>query len=130
MRTTLIGMDGRPYPAYRALAHRSSSAAREIRDLIEDSVSKVETGASLVNESGAALHEIVSSARSVTDLVSEIAQASREQADGTAQVSVAITDVDTITQRNAEQTSELDHTADKLAGEARLLQGVVARFRL
>jgi methyl-accepting chemotaxis protein len=114
----------------RALAHRSSNAAKEIRDLIEDSVSKVETGAALVNESGAALHDIVASARSVTDLISEIAQASREQADGTAQVSVAIADVDTITQRNAHQTSEMDHTADRLAGEARLLQGVVARFRL
>jgi methyl-accepting chemotaxis protein len=114
----------------RALAHRSSTAAKEIRDLIEDSVRKVETGASLVNESGTALHDIVASARSVTDLISEIARASREQADGTAQVSVAIADVDQITQRNAQQTSEMDQTADKLAGEARLLQNVVSRFRL
>ena len=114
----------------RALAHRSSNAAKEIRDLIEDSVSKVESGATLVHESGAALQDIVASARGVTDLVSEIADASREQADGTAQVSIAIADVDTITQQNAHQTSEMDHTADQLAGEAKLLQQVVAKFQL
>ncbi|MCP5422000.1 MAG: PAS domain-containing protein [Chromatiaceae bacterium] len=92
----------------RNLASRSAAAAKEIKDLISDSVSKVQAGAELVNESGGTLEEIVSGVKKVGDIVAEIAAASSEQAAGIDQVNQAITSMDEMTQQNAalaEQTS-------------------------
>lgn len=92
----------------RNLASRSANAAKEIKELISDSVTKVHAGAELVNESGAMLSEIVTGVKKVGDIVAEIAAASSEQATGIDQVNRAITSMDEMTQQNAalaEQTS-------------------------
>jgi methyl-accepting chemotaxis protein len=114
----------------RNLAQRSASAAKEIKNLIGDSVRKVETGSEMVNNSGAVLLEIVSSVKRVTDIVGEIAAASQEQATGVEQVSKAMGQMDQVTQQNASQTEELSATAQNLSSSAEQLQAMVARFRL
>ena len=110
----------------RNLASRSASAAKEIKDLIRDSVTKVETGSSLVHESGEKLEDIVSGVKKVGDIVAEIAAASAEQASGIDQVNNAITSMDDITQQNAalaEQASAASATLHENAGEMRELMG-------
>ena len=114
----------------RNLAQRSAGAAKEIKSLIQDSVSKVEVGSELVNKSGHTLSEIVQSVKRVTDIVSEIAAASREQATGIEQVNKAVTQMDQVVQTNAAQTEELTSTAEGLAGQASQLQQLVAQFNL
>ena len=114
----------------RNLAQRSAGAAKEIKGLIQDSVSKVEAGTKLVDQSGKTLDEIVNSVKHVTDIVSEIAAASREQAGGIEQVNKAVTQMDHVTQGNASQTEELSGTAESLSTQAAQLQRVVAQFNL
>ena len=114
----------------RSLAQRSATAAREIKGLIEDSVHKVESGASLVNRSGTTLEEIVTAVKRVTDVVSEIAAASREQSIGIEQVNRAVTQMDQLTQSNAAQTEELSATAGQLSDQAAEVQAQVARFQV
>jgi methyl-accepting chemotaxis protein len=114
----------------RQLAQRAAAAAKEIKGLIEDSVHKVETGSALVDRSGRTLVEIVTSVMGVTEAVGEIATAAGEQASGIDQVTRAVTQMDQVTQANAAQTEELSATAQALAGQARDLQALVARFRL
>ena len=97
----------------RNLAGRSATAAKEIKDLIEDSVKRVENGAKLVNESGRTLTDIVSQVKKVTDIVSEISSASQEQSEGISMVNTAITNLDEATQQNAalvEQASAASHS--------------------
>jgi len=92
----------------RNLAGRSATAAKEIKELINDSVTKVDVGSELVTRSGENLSEIVDSVKKVSDIVSEIAAASQEQTDGIAQVNQAVSSMDEVTQQNAalaEQTS-------------------------
>jgi CHASE3 domain sensor protein len=114
----------------RNLAQRSATAAKEIKGLIEDSVSKVETGSQLVNQSGETLEAIVNSVKRVTDIVGEIAAASREQSAGIDQINKAVAQMDQVTQANASQTEEMSGTAVSLSGQAEQLQGVVAQFNL
>lgn len=92
----------------RNLAQRSATAAKEIKDLIQDSVQKVDAGSELVNRSGDTLKEIVLGVKKVGDIVGEIAAASQEQTTGIEQVNAAVTSMDETTQQNAalaEQTS-------------------------
>jgi methyl-accepting chemotaxis protein len=98
--------------------------------LIEDSVSKVEAGYRLVETSGEALQQILSSVKRVTDFVGEIAAASREQSTGIDQVNSAVTQMDQVTQTNAAQTEELSGTAEELAQQGRQLLDVVSQFNL
>lgn len=114
----------------RNLAQRSASAAKEVKSLIEDSVSKVEAGYKLVQTSGEALQQIQSSVKRVTDFVGEIAAASREQSTGIDQVNTAVTQMDQVTQTNAAQTEELSGTAEELAQQGSHLLEVVAQFNL
>ena len=114
----------------RNLAQRSATAAKEIKGLIVDSVSTVETGSKHVDDSGETLQEIVTSVKRVTDIVSEIAAASREQDTGIQQVNKAVSQMDQVTQANAAQTEELGAPAQSLTRQAEQLQGLVARFRL
>ncbi len=114
----------------RTLAQRTASAAKEIRGLIAESTSKVETGTRQVNRSGETLAEIVRSVKRVTDMVSEIAAASREQNTGVDQVNTAVTEVDKVTQGNAAQTEELSATATSLSDKAGHLEQLVAGFQL
>jgi methyl-accepting chemotaxis protein len=113
----------------RTLAARSASAAKEIKGLIRESSDRVDQGCALVNESGATLHEIVSSVKRVTDIVGEIAAASREQTIGIEEVNRAVTQMDQVTQKNAAQNEELSATAGTLSDQARALDALVSWFK-
>jgi methyl-accepting chemotaxis protein len=114
----------------RNLAQRSATSAREIKALIQGSLSKVDTGVQLVNQSGEALRGIVGAVKRVSGLMGDIATASKEQSQGVDQVNKAVLQMDQITQRNAAQTEELTATADRLSASARHLEQTVARFKL
>jgi len=114
----------------RSLAQRSAAAAREIKTLIHDSVGKVEAGSALVNQSGQALEEIVTSVKRVTDIIADIAAASAEQSTGIDQVNRAVTQMDETVQANTTQTADLSATARNLSAQAQQLQALVARFKL
>ena len=85
----------------RNLAGRSATAAKEIKGLIQDTVSKVDEGSKLVTQSGATLEQIVIAVKKVTDIVTEIAAASNEQSSGIEQVNKAVMQLDELTQQNA-----------------------------
>jgi methyl-accepting chemotaxis protein len=114
----------------RNLAQRSAAAAKEIKELIRESVKKVDDGSALVNRSGQALDEIVSSVKRVTDIIAEIAAASQEQSQGIDQVNRAVSQMDHVVQSNAAQTEELSSTAQVLASQSTELHGLVNRFKL
>lgn len=112
----------------RHLAQRSSTAAKEIKDLINDSVAKVKTGTGLVDESGKSLTEIVASVKRVADIVAEISAASEEQASGIDQVNTAITQMDTTTQQNAALVEEAAAASKAMEQQAQVLVEKVSFF--
>lgn len=112
----------------RSLAQRSADAAREIKGLIDDSVSRVETGSKLVEQAGSTMDEIVSSIQRVTDIMTEIAAASSEQSEGIDQVNQAVTQMDQVTQQNAALVEEAAAAAESLQDQARVLTDVVSIF--
>lgn len=112
----------------RNLAGRSSAAAKEIKGLIQDSVSKVETGSNLVNESGETLDEIVSVVKNVTQIVGEISAASQEQSTGIEQVNRAILEMDEITQQNAALVEEVTASSVAMGEQAVRLIELVGFF--
>ncbi|VTR96201.1 chemotaxis partial : Globin-coupled methyl-accepting chemotaxis protein (Modular protein) OS=Candidatus Nitrospira defluvii GN=cheM PE=3 SV=1: 4HB_MCP_1: HAMP: PAS_9: MCPsignal [Gemmata massiliana] len=114
----------------RNLAQRSATSAKEIKSLIEDSVKKVDAGTELVNQSGSTLGEIVTSVKRVTDIITEIAAAGKEQSVGIEQVNKAVSQMDSVTQRNASQTEEMSATAQTLTDQAAQLRDLVSRFKL
>jgi methyl-accepting chemotaxis protein len=114
----------------RSLAQRSAAAAKEIKSLINASVETVESGAALVNETGAAMQEIVNSVRRVSDMIGEIASAATEQRDGIAQVNLAVTNLDQMTQQNAALVEESAAAAGSLREQAHRLTDVVAVFKV
>ena len=114
----------------RTLAGRSAAAAKEIKDLIQDSVKKVEDGSLLVSESGEALGTIVTSIKKVSDIVAEIAAASREQSSGIDQVNKAVSEMDQMTQQNAALVEEATAASKSVADQARELNRIVAAYRL
>jgi methyl-accepting chemotaxis protein len=114
----------------RSLAQRSAAAAKEIKVLIDDSVSKVEQGSLQVGEAGKTMQEIVSSVRRVTDIMGEITAASQEQTAGIEQVNQAIAQMDQVTQQNAALVEEAAAAADSLQGQAGHLSQVVSVFTL
>jgi methyl-accepting chemotaxis protein len=114
----------------RTLAQRSANAAKDIKDLISDSVAKVETGNSLVNQSGDTMKEIVTSIQRVNDIMSEIAAASAEQASGIDEVSKAVTQMDEMTQQNAALVEEAAAAAESMRTQAGELTDRVGTFRL
>ena len=114
----------------RNLAQRSATSAKEIKDLIVDSNSKVERGTKLVNQSGDTLGEIVKSVKRVTDIVSEIAAASQEQLAGIQQVNQAVSQMDQVTQTNASQTEEMAGTSGSVLNHVRQLEQMVGQFQL
>jgi methyl-accepting chemotaxis protein-2 (aspartate sensor receptor) len=90
----------------RNLAQRSATAAKEIKELIDDSVGKVEVGSKQVEQAGTTMQEVVDSVRRVTDIMAEISHASEEQRAGISQVHEAITQMDQVTQQNAALVEE------------------------
>jgi methyl-accepting chemotaxis protein len=114
----------------RTLAQRSAAAAKEIKQLIVDSVSKVEDGTKLVDQAGATMSEVVDSIRKVSDIVAEIASASGEQSAGIEQVNRAIADMDSSTQHNAALVEESAAAATALSEQADKLAEVVSLFHI
>jgi methyl-accepting chemotaxis protein len=114
----------------RSLAGRSATAAREIKDLIQDSVKKVEDGSVLVAQSGQTLEQIVSSVKKVSDIIAEIAAASREQSSGIEQVNRAVMQMDETTQQNAALVEEATASSRAMADQARQLDELLARFQV
>ena len=114
----------------RSVAQRAAAAAKEIKTLIDDSVSKVDTGSELVGEAGATMQEIVGSIKRVTDIMGEIAAASQEQTRGIEQVNQAITQMDQVTQQNAALVEEASAAAQSMREQAGALVQAVSVFKL
>ncbi|VVD62874.1 Methyl-accepting chemotaxis protein I [Pandoraea iniqua] len=114
----------------RTLAQRSAAAAKEIKELIEDSAHKVEDGSALVEQAGQTMEEIVQAVKRVTDIMGEISAASAEQSGGIEQVNRAVTQMDEVTQQNAALVEEAAAAAGSLEEQANRLKSVVSVFRL
>ncbi|WP_448121464.1 Cache 3/Cache 2 fusion domain-containing protein [Xanthomonas arboricola] len=114
----------------RTLAQRSAGAAKEIKHLIQDSVTRIGNGAALASEAGSTMQQVVSSVQRVTDIMSEITSASREQAAGITQVNQTVTQMDETTQQNAALVEEATAAARAMEDQAAQLVDAVAVFRL
>ncbi|KAA5939598.1 HAMP domain-containing protein [Pantoea sp. Bo_2] len=114
----------------RNLAQRSAQAAKEIKGLIEDSVSRVNTGSVLVESAGDTMSNIVSAVTRVTDIMGEIASASDEQSRGIDQVGLAVTEMDRVTQQNASLVEESAAAAAALEDQASHLKQAVSVFNI
>ncbi|SUS03253.1 Chemoreceptor McpA [uncultured Defluviicoccus sp.] len=112
----------------RALAQRSSEAAKEIKTLINASTQQVESGVDLVNRTGEALQQIVSKVGQITGLVSEISASTQEQSSGLAQVNTAVNQMDQVTQQNAAMVEESTAASHSLAKEAGELSELASKF--
>ena len=114
----------------RSLAGRSAEAAKEIKQLIEESVQRVSAGSQLADRAGSTMHNVVSSIRRVTDIVGEISAASSEQSAGVGQVGEAVTNIDQATQQNAALVEEMSAAASSLNVQAQDLVRSVSIFKL
>jgi len=128
------GEDGRGFAVVagevRTLAQRSATAAKEIKDLIEASVSHVTNGSQLVENAGQTMGEVVRSVKQVTDIMGEIASASSEQTKGIEQVNVAVTQMDEVTQQNAALVEQATAAAQAMSDQAESLRAAVSIFRV
>jgi methyl-accepting chemotaxis protein len=114
----------------RNLAQRSAVAAKEIKNLIGDSVSEVERGSQIVNTAGSTMNEIEVSIQRVTHIMAEIAAASKEQSAGIGQVNQAVSNMDEVTQQNAALVEEAAAAAESLREQATQLAQLVGVFKL
>jgi methyl-accepting chemotaxis protein len=114
----------------RALAQRASSAAKEIKDLIEVSATTVCTGESQAAKVRRTMTEIQEGAGKVADVIDEISAASSEQSRGIAQVNQAVSHMDEVTQQNAALVEELSAASQSMAQQMRALRDAVAIFHL
>jgi methyl-accepting chemotaxis protein I, serine sensor receptor len=114
----------------RSLAQRSSAAAKEIKELIDTSVERVQSGSALVDQAGHTMIEIINAVQRVTDIMGEIAAASEEQSKGIDQVARAVTQMDEVTQQNAALVEEAAAAAQSLEDQAGKLRAAVGVFQL
>jgi len=114
----------------RSLAQRSASAAKEIKDLITDSVNKTTEGTTLVQNAGQTMEEVVVSVKHVADIIGEIAAASVEQAAGIDLVNEAVTSMDESTQQNAALVEQAAAAAESLVEQANQLASAISAFKL
>lgn len=114
----------------RSLAQRSATAAREIKELITESVDTVDQGTRLVRETGSTIEEIVQSVKKVTDIMGDISAASDEQSQGIEQVNQAVIQMDSVTQQNAALVEEAAAAAESLREQAQVLSDAVAIFHI
>ena len=114
----------------RNLAQRSAAAAKEIKELISDSVTQIDSGSKLVRETGETMTQIVASVQQVTDFMSEIATASSEQSSGIDQVNIAVAQMEDTTQQNAARVEQAAAAAKSLEEQAHALTEAVSVFRL
>jgi len=113
----------------RALAQRSSDAAREINDLISESGKHVSRGVDLVGQSGEALNQIVDSVSNISVHVSEIAISANEQSSGLAEINKSVNQLDQVTQQNAAMFEETTAASHALTKEAETLSNTMSRFK-
>ncbi|WP_050407658.1 methyl-accepting chemotaxis protein [Massilia sp. NR 4-1] len=114
----------------RNLAQRSSAAAHEIKNLIDDSVDQIASGAKLVDQAGGTMHEIMASVQRVTGIMAEISEASREQLSGIEQINHAVAGMDQGTQQNAALVEQASAAAITMRQQAEHLATAVGVFRL
>ncbi|OED47201.1 hypothetical protein AB838_16685 [Rhodobacteraceae bacterium (ex Bugula neritina AB1)] len=114
----------------RALAQRSSDAAMEIKTLISNSGDQVEKGVDLVGKAGDALHSIVSQVSHISGLVSDIAEGAAEQSTGIGEINTGVMQLDQVTQQNAAMVEQMTAAGQLLNGDASNLAGLVARFKV
>ncbi|WP_375508740.1 methyl-accepting chemotaxis protein [uncultured Caballeronia sp.] len=114
----------------RSLAQRSSSAAKEIKELIANSVQQVQSGSVLAGQAGETMAEVTQAVARVTDIMEEIAAASIEQGRGIEQVNQAITQMDEVTQQNAALVEEAAAASHSLQEQGRQLMDAVAFFQM
>jgi methyl-accepting chemotaxis protein len=114
----------------RNLAQRSAAAAKEIKTLIDDSVTKVDVGSKQVDQAGTTMTEIVQAVKRVTDIMAEIAAASNEQSSGIEQVNQAVIQMDEVTQQNAALVEEAAAAAEAMQEQAEVLMHAVSTFKL
>lgn len=114
----------------RALAQRSSEAAKQIKGLITSSYEQVETGVNLVGKTGDALGTIIDSVGNINELMVGIASGSREQSIGLGEINTGVAQLDQVTQQNAAMVEEATAAAMTLRNEAGSLSGIVAKFKL
>ncbi|MEO1331337.1 MAG: methyl-accepting chemotaxis protein, partial [Pseudomonadota bacterium] len=113
----------------RALAQRAGDAAKDIRELIEESGAHVTSGVSHVHQTGDALTKIIDDVKSVTDRIREISSAASEQASGIAEITSAVNSMDEMTQQNAAMAEQSANGAGELSDEAQKLMQLVSHFR-
>ncbi|HOI06543.1 MAG TPA: methyl-accepting chemotaxis protein [Deltaproteobacteria bacterium] len=114
----------------RALAQRSAEAAKQIKNLIEDTVRKISAGDVMVKKSRESLEEIISYIEDLSQTMDEIAAASSEQATGVDELNRAIAQIDTTTQQNASTVEQIASTSDSLSNEAKDLSSIVGKFKV
>ena len=114
----------------RALSSRSANSARDIRNLIQESMRTVEKGSDSIRNSGQTLQNLSASVNTVTDYVTRIVASSEEQSIGVEQVHSSVLQMDQITQANVAQASKLTSVAASLSSQSTQLHGMLSRFRL
>ena len=114
----------------RTLAGRSGDASREIRELVDRSVTSTQNGAGLVKNAGRTMEDIVASIDKVTRVISEISTGAQEQSQGIGQVNTAVAELDTMTQHNASMVEETSSAAEEMRHQAEQLAALIASFRL
>jgi methyl-accepting chemotaxis protein len=114
----------------RALAQRSASAAKDVKELVDDSKSGISEGLRLAHHSGEIMRQVLDAVRQVTTIMGEISSASTQQAQGVEHIGVAMAQIDRITQQNAALVEEATASAIALASQADELRRAVESFRL
>ena len=112
----------------RNLALRAAEAARNTSEMIEDTVNKVMDGSGLVSHTHEAFLQVAQSSKKVAELVGEISAASNEQAQGIAQVNIAVNEMDKVVQHNAANSEEFASASEELNGQARQMKGMVGEL--
>lgn len=114
----------------RSLAQRSAAASKEIEALIADTVARVSDGRRAANSAGTTMEEVLHGVGGVNELIGQIAMASEEQSKGIAQVTLAVAELDRVTQQNAALVQQVSATANSLSGQTVALGDVITRFTL
>jgi methyl-accepting chemotaxis protein len=114
----------------RTLAQRSADAAKQIRQLIQDSSQRIASGTVLADKAGATMHDIVREVTDITQRIREISVASSEQASSVGQISIAMNTIEATTQQNAALVEQSAVAAKELEAQAHLLESAVGFFRI
>ncbi|MDH2296422.1 methyl-accepting chemotaxis protein, partial [Cobetia sp. 1AS1] len=114
----------------RTLATRSSDASREIRGLIDESISHTQQGVAQVKDASQAMAEILSSVERVNDMIAEISAGAREQSAGVGQVNTAVSELDAMTQQNTTLVNQVSGAARSMSAQAQALEQLMAGFKV